>query len=89
MDENEIKTEAEAANTIKVVVSGKMNKNVTYKEGMTHLQVLKAAGIELDSLEYGSIAIDGENVINKEDLSKEVKKEQQIVSVAPKAANGE
>ena len=89
MTETETEIENETiVSTIKVVVTGAFNKDVEYTEGMTVEQVLEAAGTEVDSLKYGTIAIDGEVVIDKKDLSRKVTKEQQIVSVAPAASNG-
>ena len=77
-----------APTTIKVVVTGTVNEYVKYDDGMTIIQVLELAGINPDSLEQGTIAVDGETVINKKNLNKRVTKEQQIISVAPNAPNG-
>ena len=74
--------------TIKVVVTGTMNENVEYVDGMTINQVLESAGVNPDSLEQGTIAVDGKVVVRKEDLNEKITKEQQIVSVAPNAPNG-
>lgn len=79
---------ASAPTTIKVVVTGTVNENVTYTDGMTIKQVLESAGVNPDSLEQGTIAVDGEIVVDKKDLNKQITKEQQIIAVAPNAPNG-
>ena len=92
-DENETVTGTDVttpapALTIKVVVTGTMNENVEYVDGMTINQVLESAGVNPDSLEQGTIAVDGKVVVRREDLNEKITKEQQIVSVAPNAPNG-
>ena len=79
---------APAPTTIKVIVTGTINENVEYIAGMTINQVLESAGVNPNSLERGTIAVDGEIVVNKKDLNEKITKEQQIVSVAPNAPNG-
>lgn len=81
-------TDAPAPTTIKVIVTGTINENVEYIAGMTINQVLESAGVNPNSLERGTIAVDGEIVVNKKDLNEKITKEQQIVSVAPNAPNG-
>lgn len=81
-------TDAPAPTTIKVIVTGTINENVKYIDGMTINQVLESAGVNPNSLERGTIAVDGEIVVNKKDLNEKITKEQQIVSVAPNAPNG-
>ncbi|MEA2098084.1 MAG: hypothetical protein U9P70_03365 [Patescibacteria group bacterium] len=78
----------ETEKTIRIVVKGEVNRNVEYTDDMTHKEVLASAGVDIDSLEYGTIAIDGKIVIDKKDLNKKIKEGQQVISVAPKANNG-
>ena len=79
---------APAPTTIRVAMTGTVNEDVEYVDGMTINQVLESAGVNPNSLERGTIAVDGEIVVNKKDLNEKITKEQQIVSVAPNAPNG-
>ena len=79
---------APAPTTIRVAMTGTVNEDVEYVDGMTIKEVLRLAGINPDSLEQGTIAVDGEIVVNKKDLNEKITKEQQVIAVAPNAPNG-